>query len=58
MLAKNFTKCFLAVLNLIASYEWVRNPFQNTPNGLSTAEEEIFIDFTGSHEIKTQFSNK
>ncbi|GFX56512.1 zinc finger MYM-type protein 6 [Trichonephila clavipes] len=44
--------------NLIASYEWVRDPFQNTPEGLSTTEEEIFIDFTSSGEIKRQFCNK
>ncbi|GFX20176.1 zinc finger BED domain-containing protein 5 [Trichonephila clavipes] len=41
-----------------ASYEWVRDPFQNTPEGLSTTEEEIFIDFTPSGEIKRQFCNK
>ncbi|GFV10775.1 zinc finger BED domain-containing protein 5 [Trichonephila clavipes] len=44
--------------NLIASYEWVRDPFQNTPEGLSTTEEESFIDFTSSGEIKRQFCNK
>lgn len=58
MLAKNFKKYFLADDNLVASYEWVRDPFHNTPEGLSTAEEEIFIDFTASGEIKRQFSNK
>ncbi|GFW85421.1 zinc finger BED domain-containing protein 5 [Trichonephila clavipes] len=41
-----------------ASYEWVRDPFQNIPEGLSTTEEEIFIDFTSSGEIKRQFCNK
>ncbi|GFX51951.1 zinc finger BED domain-containing protein 5 [Trichonephila clavipes] len=41
-----------------ASYEWVRDPFQNTPEGLSTTEEEIFIDFTSRGEIKRQFCNK
>ncbi|GFV95229.1 SCAN domain-containing protein 3 [Trichonephila clavipes] len=41
-----------------ASYEWVRDPFQNTPEGLFTTEEEIFIDFTSSGEIKRQFCNK
>ncbi|GFX59809.1 zinc finger BED domain-containing protein 5 [Trichonephila clavipes] len=44
--------------NLIASYEWVRDPFQNTPEGFSTTEEESFIDFTSSGEIKRQFCNK
>ncbi|GFT72294.1 zinc finger BED domain-containing protein 5 [Trichonephila clavipes] len=44
--------------NLIASYEWVRDPFQNTPEGLSTTEEESFIDFTSSGKIKRQFCNK
>ncbi|GFS94719.1 zinc finger BED domain-containing protein 5 [Trichonephila clavipes] len=43
---------------LFASYEWVRDPFQNTPEGLSTTEEESFIDFTSSGEIKRQFCNK
>ncbi|GFU54789.1 pro-Pol polyprotein [Trichonephila clavipes] len=42
--------------NLIASYEWVRDPFQNTPEGFwDTTEEESFIDFTSSGEIKRQF---
>ncbi|GFW12774.1 zinc finger BED domain-containing protein 5 [Trichonephila clavipes] len=41
-----------------ASYEWVRDPFQNTPEGLSTTEEESFIDCTSSGEIKRQFCNK
>ncbi|GFV16215.1 protein FAM200B [Trichonephila clavipes] len=41
-----------------ASYEGVRDPFQNTPEGLSTTEEESFIDFTSSGEIKRQFCNK
>ncbi|GFW74809.1 zinc finger BED domain-containing protein 5 [Trichonephila clavipes] len=41
-----------------ASYEWVRDPFKNTPEGLSTTEEEIFIDFTSSGEIKRQLCNK
>ncbi|GFS56370.1 protein FAM200B [Trichonephila clavipes] len=36
----------------------VRDPFQNTPEGLSTTEEESFIDFTSSGEIKRQFCNK
>ncbi|GFV80335.1 zinc finger BED domain-containing protein 5 [Trichonephila clavipes] len=58
MLAKNFKKYFFAVDNLIASYEWVRDPFQNIPEGLSTTEEESFIDFTSSGEIKRQFCNK
>lgn len=58
MLAKNFKKYFFANDNLIASCEWIRDPFQNTPEGLTTAEEEIFIDFTASGEIKRQFSNK
>ncbi|GFU55735.1 hypothetical protein TNCV_4939421 [Trichonephila clavipes] len=43
---------------LFASYEWVRDPFQNTPEGLSTTEEESFIDFTSSDENKRQFCNK
>ncbi|GFT99770.1 zinc finger BED domain-containing protein 5 [Trichonephila clavipes] len=58
MLAKKFKKYFFAEDNLIASYEWVRDPFQNTPEGLSTTEEESFIDFTSSGEIKRQFCNK
>ncbi|GFW88501.1 protein FAM200B [Trichonephila clavipes] len=36
----------------------VRDPFQNTPEGFSTTEEESFIDFTSSGEIKRQFCNK
>ncbi|GFU41849.1 zinc finger BED domain-containing protein 5 [Trichonephila clavipes] len=58
MLAKNLKKYFFAEDNLIASYEWVRDPFQNTPEGFSTTEEESFIDFTSSGEIKRQFCNK
>ncbi|GFV85516.1 zinc finger BED domain-containing protein 5 [Trichonephila clavipes] len=41
-----------------ASYEWVRDPFQNTPEGLSTTEKESFVDFTSSGEIRRQFCNK
>ncbi|GFV51471.1 zinc finger BED domain-containing protein 5 [Trichonephila clavipes] len=51
MLAKHFKEYFIAENNLIASYEWIIDPFQNTP-------EEIFIDFTSSGEIKRQFCNK
>ncbi|GFU75415.1 zinc finger BED domain-containing protein 5 [Trichonephila clavipes] len=58
MLAKNLKKKFLDQDSLVASYEWVRDPFQNTPEGLSTTEEEIFIDFTSRGEIKRQFCNK
>ncbi|XP_063914535.1 zinc finger BED domain-containing protein 5-like [Zophobas morio] len=58
MLAKNFKKYFFADENLLAGYDWVRDPFQNTPDSLSTPEEQIFIDFTASGEIKRQFSNK
>ncbi|GFW07962.1 zinc finger BED domain-containing protein 5 [Trichonephila clavipes] len=58
MLAKSFKKYFLDEDNLVASYEWIRGLFQNTPEGLSTTEEEIFIDFTSSGEIKRQFCNK
>jgi zinc finger BED domain-containing protein 5/7/8/9 len=58
MLAKNFRKYFLVDDNFVASYEWVRNPFQNTPDGLSITEEEMFIDFTANAEIKRQFGNK
>ncbi|XP_035206339.1 zinc finger BED domain-containing protein 5-like [Stegodyphus dumicola] len=57
-LAKNFKKYFLADDKLISSYKWVRDPFQNTPEGLSIEEEETFIDFTASEETKRQFSNK
>jgi hypothetical protein len=31
---------------------------QVTPEDLSTAEKEIFTDFTANDEIKKQFSNK
>lgn len=58
MLAQNFKKYFLSDDNLIVSYEWVRDPFRTAPEGLSTAEEEIFIDFTASNKIKREFSNK
>jgi hypothetical protein len=43
---------------LAVSYEWVRNPFQNTTEDLSTTEKEIFTDFRPNGEIKKQFSNK
>ncbi len=46
MLVKNFKKYVLADCKLIASYEWVRDPFHKTPEGLSNDEEEKFIDFT------------
>ncbi|GBL94009.1 hypothetical protein AVEN_76724-1 [Araneus ventricosus] len=51
MLTKNFKKCFLADENLVASYEWLEIHFE-------IAEEEIFIHFKASGEIKRQFSNK
>ena len=58
MPTKNFKKYFLADDKLVArSYEWVRDPFRTTPEGLSTVEE-IFLDFTASGEIKRAFSNK
>ncbi|GFT02307.1 hypothetical protein TNCV_3914611, partial [Trichonephila clavipes] len=50
MLAKNFKKYFLDEDSLVASYEWIRDLFQDTPEGLSTSEEEIFIDFTSSEK--------
>ncbi|GBL90521.1 hypothetical protein AVEN_179443-1 [Araneus ventricosus] len=58
ILENDLKKYFLADDNLVAKYEWVGNLFQNTLEDLSTAKEEIFIDFTASGEIKRQFSNK
>nr|XP_042902813.1 zinc finger BED domain-containing protein 5-like [Parasteatoda tepidariorum] len=58
MLVKSFKKYFLADDKLIASYEWVRDPFHKTPEELSIDEEENLIDFTTSGETKRQFSNK
>ncbi|GFS96847.1 uncharacterized protein TNCV_4177581 [Trichonephila clavipes] len=55
MLAKNFKKYFLDEDNLVASYEWIRDLFQDTPEGLSTSEEEIFIHFTSSDIFKGNF---
>ncbi|GFX92875.1 hypothetical protein TNCV_4014841 [Trichonephila clavipes] len=55
MLAKNFKKYFLDEDSLVASYEWIRDRFQYTPEGLSTSEEEIFIDFTSSEKLKGNF---
>ncbi|GFY29098.1 hypothetical protein TNCV_4722261 [Trichonephila clavipes] len=55
MLAKNFKKYFLDEDNLEASYEWINHLFQDTPEGLSTSEEEIFIDFTSSEKLKGNF---
>ncbi|GFV08576.1 hypothetical protein TNCV_2673991 [Trichonephila clavipes] len=52
MLAKNFKKSFLDEDSLVASYEWIRDLFQDTPEGLSTSEEEIFIDFTSRTELE------
>ncbi|GFV46549.1 hypothetical protein TNCV_3161061 [Trichonephila clavipes] len=57
MLAKNFKKYFLDEDNLVASYEWIRGLFQDTPEGLSTTEEEIFIDFTPSEKLKVPCLN-
>ena len=42
MLAKNFKKYFPADLNLIASYEWVRDPFENTPGGLNCRRRNLY----------------
>ncbi|GFT34624.1 retrovirus-related Pol polyprotein from transposon 17.6 [Trichonephila clavipes] len=58
MLAKNFKKYFLDEDSLVASYEWIRDLFQDIPEGLSTSEEEIFIDFRSSEKLKRQFCNK
>ncbi|GFX57631.1 transposable element Tc1 transposase [Trichonephila clavipes] len=55
MLAKNFKKYFLDEDSLVASYEWIRDLFQDTPEELSTSEEEIFIDFTSSEKLKGNF---
>ncbi|GFX10636.1 uncharacterized protein TNCV_4620771 [Trichonephila clavipes] len=55
MLAKNFKKYFLDEDSLVASYEWIKDLFQDTPEGLSTSEEEIFIDFTSSEKLKGNF---
>ncbi|GFV57991.1 zinc finger BED domain-containing protein 5 [Trichonephila clavipes] len=55
ILAKNFKKYFLDEDSLVASYEWIRDQFQDTPEGLSTSEEEIFIDFTSSEKLKGNF---
>ncbi|GFV26609.1 uncharacterized protein TNCV_318781 [Trichonephila clavipes] len=55
MLAKNFKKYFLDEDSMVASYEWIRDLFQDTPEELSTSEEEIFIDFTSSEKLKGNF---
>ncbi|GFS89225.1 hypothetical protein TNCV_1259581 [Trichonephila clavipes] len=55
MLAKHFKKYFLNWDSLVASYEWIRDLFQDTPEELSTSEEENFIDFTSSEELKGNF---
>ncbi|GFV47686.1 zinc finger BED domain-containing protein 5 [Trichonephila clavipes] len=55
MLANNFKKYFLGEDNLVASYEWIRDLFQDSSEGLSTSEEEIFIDFTPSEKLKDNF---
>ncbi|GFX44285.1 uncharacterized protein TNCV_4376731 [Trichonephila clavipes] len=55
MLAKNFKSIFLDEDSLVASYEWIRDLFQDTPEGLTTSEEEIFIDFTSSEKLKAIF---
>ncbi|GFW08454.1 hypothetical protein TNCV_2774761 [Trichonephila clavipes] len=63
MLAKNFKKYLLDQDSLVASYEWIRGLFQDTPEGLSTSEEEIFIDFTfkivlrGRGSVVVKFTN-
>ncbi|GFX08310.1 hypothetical protein TNCV_3267991 [Trichonephila clavipes] len=55
MLAKNFKKYFLDEDNLVASYEYIWDLLQDTPERLSTSEEEIFIDFTSSEKLKGNF---
>ncbi|GFV02221.1 zinc finger BED domain-containing protein 5 [Trichonephila clavipes] len=55
MLAKNFKKYLLDEDNLVASYEWIRDLFQDTPEELSTSKEEIFIHFTSSENLKGNF---
>ncbi|GFV46569.1 zinc finger BED domain-containing protein 5 [Trichonephila clavipes] len=58
MLENHFKKYFFAEDNLIANFEWVTDPIQNTTEGLSTTEEEIFMGFTSSGEIKRKFCNE
>ena len=38
--------------NLIRNYEWARDLFGRTAEGLSAAKEELFIDFTVNGEIE------
>ncbi|GFS86845.1 hypothetical protein TNCV_2407971 [Trichonephila clavipes] len=52
MLAKNLKKYFLDEDSLVASYEWISDLFQDTPEELSTSEEEILIYFTSSEKLK------
>lgn len=54
---QGFFESIFLTNNLVANYEWVRDSFQNSTEGLSTAEEEIFIDFTASEDIKRQFNH-
>ena len=58
MLSKKFKQYFLTDDKLIASYEWVRDPFRMSHETLSIDEEEQFIDFTTNDEHKRQFSSK
>ncbi|GFU52777.1 hypothetical protein TNCV_1495921 [Trichonephila clavipes] len=55
MLAKNFKKYFLDEDSLVASYKWIGDLFQDTPEALSTSDEEIFIDLSSSEKLKGNF---
>lgn len=48
MLTNNFKKYLMTDDNLIARYEWVRDPVQNTRDGLPIAQEEMFIGIYGA----------
>lgn len=52
VLTKNFRKYYITEDNLIAICEWVRDPFQNAPEGLPNKEKENLIYFTASREIR------
>lgn len=39
----------MVTYNLIATYEWITDSFQNASEDLSIKEQERFVNFTANH---------
>jgi hypothetical protein len=58
-LSTNFRRYFFAEEDInLSNWNWVCNPFDSKPNGLSLEEEEQLIDVSSSTSLKMDFSTK